>query len=301
MTPRIYTALGFWLCLLYLPLAVQAQQDDSDKIDFVLLNQAARLADLAYHPPSGIRRQAAGDEYRLHDLQVIDEIGLVFFVVSDDARKTHILSIRGTANVENAMLDMSAALVRDAATGLYWHEGFAYAAQQLLQRLQGTLNRDYRILTTGHSLGGALALIVAKMLQDDGYDIAQVITFGQPRVTNYAGARALRSLDVLRVVTPLDMVPLTPPVDPLQLMQGKLDIYWHAGTELLLLEGKHYAILQGMDSMLRATRLDLNTLPQQLLGHHSMDAYLQGLRDKRDNAEQVAFEADFSVFDMLGL
>ncbi len=285
------------VALSLMPVWLHAEAD----MDFSAIIDAARLAEMTYHSEAEIRRSPLLEGYELSDYRLLDNDTLAVFVLTSSRLKKQIIAVRGTSNIENALLDVSATLVKDPLSGLFLHEGFAYAAAQLLQHLQSRLHTGFSIVTTGHSLGGALALVMAKVLQDKGYDIERVITFGQPKVTNLDGAKQLQSLPLLRIVTPLDMVPLTPPFDPMQLVQGNLNVYWHAGTEVLLLEDNRYAILEGMDSMLRATKFNLAELPQQLLGHHSMNAYLQRLSGKAGKAEQVAFEAGFSVLDLLGL
>lgn len=48
--------------------------------------------------------------------------------------------------------------------------------QQLAQA-----NPTYKIVTTGHSLGGAIASLAAAALRNNGYDVA-LYTFGAPRI-----------------------------------------------------------------------------------------------------------------------
>ena len=158
--------------------------------------------------------------------------------------------MRGTSNAENAMVDIDIKLLPDEKTGVRLHRGFAYAARQIYAELSPLLKDGYRIRSTGHSLGGAVAQILAMYLDTDGYEVDRIVTFGQPKVTNLPGANRFEHLDILRVVTPTDLVPLVPPFDPLDIKN--IDIYWHAGSEIILLEDDTYAILRGVDSMLRA-------------------------------------------------
>lgn len=74
-------------------------------------------------------------------------------------------------------------------------------------------HRDYKIVATGHSLGGAVASLAAAQLRNDGYDVA-LYTFGSPRIagsklsnyiTNQPGGN-------FRVTHWNDLVPRLPPI-----------------------------------------------------------------------------------------
>ncbi len=298
MTDRASNACLKWMLLLLCltPGWLMAQA----RLDFSAIRQSAWLDKAAYGSVNDIRQVINAMGLRLDDVQLVEEINVAYFIASDERSKTQIVALRGTANAENALLDISAAMKLDPHSGLYLHEGFAYSAWQVFQRIRPKLRKGYRIETTGHSMGGAVALILAKYLEDAGFSIAQVITFGQPRVTNFNGAKAFNNLDVIRIVTPLDMVPLTPPFDPMQMASGNINVYWHVGTEVLLLQGDRYSILRGVQSMMRATQFARQSIAQQAINQHSMDYYLQLLQDKDNAAEQVPFESGFDLFRFFG-
>lgn len=72
---------------------------------------------------------------------------------------------------------------------------------------------DAKVIVTGHSLGGALAMIYAEMLRQDGIEVTQLITFGQPRVGNGKFAKAFSAFEIpyIRFVNETDIVPDVPP------------------------------------------------------------------------------------------
>ncbi len=57
------------------------------------------------------------------------------------------------------------------------------AAIRAAVQAQAAANPDYQVVVTGHSLGGALAVIAATDLRGLGFD-ATLYTYGQPRVGN---------------------------------------------------------------------------------------------------------------------
>jgi predicted lipase len=93
---------------------------------------------------------------------------------------------------------------------------------------------------TGHSLGGAIAVILMTHLQADEYTIGSVITFGQPKVTNEAGVQHIDDSPVLRIIHHDDLVPLVPPLSLLSAIHGT---YRHMGPEIILLPDENFMAL----------------------------------------------------------
>lgn len=94
-------------------------------------------------------------------------------------------------------------------------QGFYKAYRTMQPAIQETLVslRDQyqtrRLIITGHSLGAAMASIMAYETQED-YDV-WLVTFGSPRVGNRAFVQSLQSIEVMyRVVHYYDIVPHTP-------------------------------------------------------------------------------------------
>lgn len=71
--------------------------------------------------------------------------------------------------------------------GVGVHLGFRRQAERIRAELFGVLdvaelNGDHRVILTGHSLGGAMALLLAAALRADGRRVDAVVTFNAPRV-----------------------------------------------------------------------------------------------------------------------
>jgi len=96
------------------------------------------------------------------------------------------------------------------------------------------------------------------------------------------------------VVTPGDLVPLVPPLDMADI--NNLNIYWHSGREIILLEGKQYSITSGIESMLRATKFLAQPLSEKNLRHHQMSHYLTLIEAKTSNAQWIPYKNDLSIF-----
>jgi hypothetical protein len=298
-SPRAPLWSGILLAAVLLPGANSAAwASEPGKIDFTDLHRQAEFADAAYRPETEIRALLEANDYVLSRHRTLADSQVSFYLATRDSTKTQLVAVRGTSNIVNAMVDISLKLNADADVGLRLHEGFAFAARQVYADLLPHLEAGYRIGLTGHSLGGAVAAILALQLDAGGYDVDRVVTFGQPKVTNIPGASKLGQIGLLRVVTPVDLVPLLPLFDPLDM--GDLDVYWHGGREVILLAGSEYAVLEGVDSMLRATRFTRQPLGEENLRYHRMALYLEMLAPKMTAAEKVPYPTDFNIFNWFG-
>jgi pimeloyl-ACP methyl ester carboxylesterase len=234
----------------------------------------------------------------LSQYKQLDGYSVVYALATNDKTRQHIVVVRGTSNAENVMVDAAFVLVKDPLTDIDIHQGFLLSARDIYQQILPEIKPGYTINTIGHSLGGAAALILAMMLDAQGHPVGEVITFGQPKVSNISGSRKFKHLHVTRLVTPKDVVPLMPPLDPMDLMN--LSIFWHQGTEVVLYANNQYAVLTGMDSLLRASDF-LNDIPgEQHLQSHFMTTYISHLKNKLRAPEEVAYKSDFSFSDWFG-
>ncbi|NVK38055.1 MAG: lipase family protein [Gammaproteobacteria bacterium] len=254
---------------------------------------SAQLADIAY---SNGDHQASLHSigHKLHRQTVLPNVEVNYLLSEKDG--VQYITVRGTANLQNALVDLDINLKQDTKLNILVHQGFAQAAELIYQDVQPLLNKARPIQTTGHSLGGAVAVILAMYLKTDGFDLPQVITFGQPKVTNVTGANAFDDLPLLRVVTPDDAVPLVPPLSPLQIKN--LDVYWHMGEEMILLPDQQYTMTSGLKAMLRATKFT-DALPgEHNLNAHKMQTYLSLIVSKLHEAKEVPYQTGINLFGL---
>ena len=101
-----------------------------------------------------------------------------------------------------------------------WHAGFVSAITEVWDQLHAEVDarqkaKERCLWVTGHSLGGALALMGAWLLKRKFFNVHQVYTFGAPMVGNKAVAEAFdREFPgkIFRYVNTPDPVPLLPMV-----------------------------------------------------------------------------------------
>jgi hypothetical protein len=289
---KIYSLCASLLLLVFFSATSSATENDAP--DFVAIQSFARLAGASYEDEATITKELAAQHYVLDKLIDVPGYLVSGFVASNAETKTQVIVVRGTANEENAFVDIALKLLPDKKTGVKLHQGFSKSASDFYQKALPSLHRDYHIITVGHSLGGAVAVILAMYLDVDHFNIEKVVTFGQPKVTNVTGARKFADLNLTRVVTPKDVVPLVPPLDPMDLT--RLDIYWHMGKEIVLLDNHEYAVLEGVKSMMRISRFTSVVPDESNLQHHMMAEYLRRIADEIPNSRQVPYDTGFNLF-----
>ena len=111
-----------------------------------------------------------------------------------------VVAFPGTDDIGDALLDARACPRLDPEMG-FIHAGFLEAIQGLSVALLSGLGdsaRGGRLVLTGHSLGGALALLAGALFTLHSGRPAQLVTFGAPRVGMGKLVRILRAVPMLR-------------------------------------------------------------------------------------------------------
>jgi triacylglycerol lipase len=174
-----------------------------------------------------------------------------------------------------------------AGVGTRWHQGFIRALHEVwepvLTAVQAERKKSDRPLwVTGHSLGGALALMAAWRFKRKFVPVHQVYTFGAPMVGDVEASAAIDrefGKKIYRFVNDQDPVPRLPTVS---LMANE---YGHCQQEVLLSAAANaaaagtsfYAELakKTADGVLRGTLIDdCWKGVQERIGAHAMALYL---------------------------
>lgn len=144
----------------------------------------------------------------------------------DAPSDTCVAAFRGTSNMRDWWTDLDAFPL---AAPVAWHlpncsvhRGFLSALQALGDDVSGALRACKSVIFTGHSLGGAMALLGA-VGNVSSRPTRAVVTFSAPRALATSCHAGLPPLDLLRVTSGRDPVPHLPP--------HALG-YRHAGPEL---------------------------------------------------------------------
>jgi len=155
------------------------------------------------------------------------------------SRNAIIVSFRGSSNIQNWIENFNFEKVPYLfCLRCEVHAGFFsdYAAVEptVNNKVQNLLNKypTARVVTTGHSLGGALAMIAGMELKRVFYNIdVEIHHFGAPRIGNPNLARHInnRIPNIYRVVHHKDIVPHLPPDLPeFDYHHSAYEIFWDA-------------------------------------------------------------------------
>jgi pimeloyl-ACP methyl ester carboxylesterase len=130
------------------------------------------------------------------------DVGDLRFGVMSGEEAT-IVVFRGSANAHNWMRDVEAVPPECTRTGHFAHRGFVEAVNDLWDHVvQAVSGINHPITFTGHSLGGAVAVLFAEELS------VKAITFGSPRI--WWDMSEVPAVQHVRVVCDDDPVPMVP-------------------------------------------------------------------------------------------
>ncbi|KAK4935205.1 hypothetical protein LTR10_023705 [Elasticomyces elasticus] len=140
------------------------------------------------------------------------------FVALDHTNQLVVISFRGSVSIDNWTANLDAVMTSwSICSGCDAYAGFLDSWNSVKSLAQGAVDGamstypSYSIVSTGHSLGGALATLAAADLRNSGYDIA-LYTYGSPMVGNLALATFITSQlgGNYRVTHANDIVPKLP-------------------------------------------------------------------------------------------
>jgi hypothetical protein len=183
-----------------------------DDAEFNLANALylAHASSIAYH-----RAPGPADRERLGLTDTVAFLNKVtrtrgFLGVCD----THaVLAFRGTdpVTLPNWLTDFVVKLVDHEEYDGRVHHGFSSALKRTWAKIETILDRvdDKPLFLTGHSMGGALAVLTACRLAKLGRPPVATYTFGAPRIGDEAFCAGY-ALPTYRVVNRLDLVPEMP-------------------------------------------------------------------------------------------
>jgi len=171
-----------------------------------LLAEQRQSADQAIEDLRGYLAKA---EFEL--IEIFNHNGTQAFLATRKKYKMGVLAFRGTEkDIRDIKTDLKAPMIE--TNGSKIHGGFYNAFNDLKPQIENALNviedSGCALYITGHSLGGALALLATKFLVSDS--LGACYTFGSPRVASSEFGDNIKT-PIYRIVNAADLVPRVPP------------------------------------------------------------------------------------------
>lgn len=180
-----------------------------------------------------------------------------------------VVAFRGTErNFEDILtdLDIRKRSLQTGAAGRV-HGGFLKAYEDIAQPLiLSTVAKSKPVYLTGHSLGGALAVVCSAVCDEAyGFTPTAIYTFGSPRVGNrsFTQTARVRSVPHQRITHGADIVPLVPFVTL---------SFRHTGQHIHLGYGQIQDMAQAVLTGLRSFHF-----PRRFFMDHRIDRYIAAL------------------------
>ncbi len=167
-----------------------------------------------------------------------------YYIVKHRERKEVIVCIRGTLSIQDCLIDLVASAVPFMEG--YVHKGMLRTAKNMLEEIKThlaaalrTVDEDYRVVVTGHSLGAGVSSILTMMLHEEYPDI-KCYAFACPSVFTSANVVASEGI-VTTVVNGADIIPRLSYQSFHNLSEDMLKLLEHRLPPSVLEEGTSFA------------------------------------------------------------
>jgi hypothetical protein len=167
-------------------------------------------------------------------IRPLPDSGDRYLIIVDNARQMQTVVVPGThlSNPNDILIDLSVDLVYAPELGINVDTGFRSTTRRLLADAAPFLRTDFHTNLYGYSLGAAVAALLGAYMVHDGYTVDRIYTFGQPKLTDAAGAQELAVLPLTRFKAARDLIPDIP-----------TGTYQQFGPEVILLDGPFFVYL----------------------------------------------------------
>lgn len=203
------------------------------------------------------------------------------YIYTSQENRTQILAIRGTDSFKDMVTDVKYVKTYNEELGMYVHRGFNDIATDIWNIVKEDIVDDpeWKLYITGHSLGGALAVLCGMFaLKAGNASLNKVVTFGQPKLTNGKGCAVAQELTkdkVVRIANESDIITRIPYKSPITYFnQG---FYRHFGIHIHIYDKRKNKTLYKKMTSKEAIQNRLTSLGAGIFGRNDCFGYYHGL------------------------
>ncbi len=253
-----------------------------------LMAEMSRLAYLIFEKDD-IELKSALSEANFVLIRFFNCDGTQAFLAKRDSDNMAVLAFRGTEKEDprDIITDLDARFYKDEKQ-VKIHDGFFRAFKCVENDVKNAVEnlKDYSLYLTGHSLGGALALIATRALNSD--NLAACYTFGSPKVGNEEFDDDIK-LPIYRIVNAFDIVPFNPPTHIFEIL-NLLPWKWSKSLVKAFHGYTHHGDMRFLSYCDKPEEVDvianynefsrlagLWTHRKESVTHHAIDAYCEKL------------------------
>ena len=289
--------------------SLRANWDSEAYADWPVAELLAEVSQYTYLPPG--EAEVELNSLGFQEVTPVIEASMVGYVaITDDVA---VIAYRGTDDLTDWLANLDRSAIETTHGDI--HRGFYNAYQRLRPQILPVLQdaKPKHLWITGHSLGGALAVVCAyDFAANEDMTINGLITFGQPMVAKSGLAKHLDESTLgfyAHYVNDSDIVARVPPSfqhcgslvwftgDGVKRSKPKRKLFGAVGTEeMALTEGEEVEPLseQEFEELQERLRSASHVDEQQpgervayqgmlpMIGDHAMELYLQRIRDVRN-------------------
>lgn len=135
-----------------------------------------------------------------------ESLGVRYFLLENKYHQ--IIVVRGTSTLDNFKTNSHFKETNFSShNDIEVHKGFYEVAVNAKMQLKTILSKDKKTTLVGHSLGGAVSVLLGALLKDDNYKV-HIYSFGMPAVANKMFSVKYKDLQHDRYAHRFDVVPL---------------------------------------------------------------------------------------------
>lgn len=191
-----------YLFFILLTISLNANKIPNPNNLLVTPKLAVNYATDSYLTPSAFKKK-----YKNSDNKVGSTVynGVRLYAIEES--KYVVLIFRGTASIYNATVDINIGSTPFMGLkGTKVHQGFYDIAIHSKDIFREPLQKNKPMFIIGHSLGGAVSVLLGGVSQHSGYDNVVVYSFGSPAVGNIEFVKSIKGLKHYRYVHKQDVV-----------------------------------------------------------------------------------------------